>query len=83
MAELPKVIDVPIVVTDASGNKKTLSTLRYVRVINCKDCKHYHEHKWFEINGFGTDIEHVCTFYADGVKVEPDGYCWKAERRES
>ena len=52
------------------------------RFIRCRDCKHYHEHMWVNIGGFGTDIEHVCVFFATGVKVDPDGYCWKAERIE-
>lgn len=55
-------------------------------VVRCRDCKFYEPSRWYESAIFpplGTDIEHVCTFFADGVKVEPDGFCKWASRRES
>ena len=46
-------------------------------IVRCIDCKHYRPQEFVLI----TDIEHVCLFWADGVKVEPDGYCAWGERR--
>lgn len=51
----------------------------FVRVIHCKDCKHYSEHKWVMV----TDVCDVCTFFAGGVKVKPDGFCAWSERKET
>ena len=46
-------------------------------IVRCRDCKHYRPHEFVLI----TDIEHVCLFWAEGVKVAPDGYCAWGERR--
>ena len=54
-------------------------------VVRCRDCKHYESSRWYESVIFpplGTDIEHVCAFFADGAKVSPDGFCAWGERRE-
>lgn len=53
-------------------------------IVRCRDCKHYESSRWYESAIFpplGTDIEHVCVFFADGVKVEPDGFCAWGKRR--
>lgn len=55
-----------------------LAELGYVKVVRCRDCEHYRPHEFVLI----TDIEHVCLFWADGCKVEPDGFCAWAERKE-
>lgn len=47
-------------------------------IVRCRDCKHYREHEWVLI----TDICDVCMFFADGVKVSPDGFCAWGERKE-
>ena len=56
----------------------------YEEIVRCKDCKHYHEHKWFSVSGLriGSDFSDVCMFFSNGVKVEPGGFCKWAERRE-
>ncbi len=41
------------------------------RIVRCRDCKHYREHEFVLI----TDVSDVCLFWAEGVKVEPDGFC--------
>ena len=41
------------------------------QIVRCRDCKHYRPHEFVLI----TDIEHVCLFWANGVKVRPDGFC--------
>ena len=46
-------------------------------IVRCRDCKHYRPHEFVLI----TDIEHVCLFWAEGVKVAPDGFCAWGERR--
>ena len=54
-------------------------------IVRCRDCRHYREHKFFKSTlgmGLGTDISDVCMFFSSGVKVEPDGFCAWAERRE-
>lgn len=49
----------------------------FVRVIRCRDCMHYRDHEFILV----TDVSDVCTFFADGVKVEPDGFCAWGEKR--
>ena len=54
-------------------------------IVRCRDCKHYHKHKWFDIvpgTPLGSDISDVCMFFSNGVKVEPGGFCKWGERRE-
>lgn len=46
-------------------------------IVRCRDCKHYREHEWIIV----TDVSDACLFFADGVKVEPDGFCKWGERR--
>ena len=63
----------------------TLERFGYVKVIRCRDCVHYRKHKWFKVavgTPLGTDISDVCMFFADGCKVEPDGFCAWGERKE-
>ena len=47
-------------------------------IVRCRDCKHYREHEFVLI----TDVSDVCLFWAEGVKVAPDGFCAWGERRE-
>lgn len=57
---------------------------RKEEIVRCRDCRYYREHKFFQSTlgmGLGTDISDVCMFFSDGVKVEPDGFCWKGERK--
>ena len=54
-------------------------------IVRCCDCQYYREHKWFEVvvgTPLGTDISDVCMLFADGCKVEPDGFCAWAKRKE-
>lgn len=46
-------------------------------IVRCRDCKHYRESMFV----VATDVDDVCTFFGDGVKVEPDGFCAWGERR--
>lgn len=49
-------------------------------IVRCRDCKHYREHEFVLI----TDVSDVCLFWADGVKVAPDGFCaWASKRKEA
>ena len=47
------------------------------QIVRCRDCKHYAKHEWVLV----TDVSDVCHFWADGVKVAPDGFCKWGERR--
>lgn len=47
------------------------------RIVRCRDCKHYADHEWV----IATDVSDVCHFWANGVKVEPDGFCKWGERK--
>ena len=58
------------------------------QIVRCRDCKHFTPNKehWLEppkvpfpIIGATCD---TCDFWADGVKVEPDGYCAWGERKD-
>ena len=40
-------------------------------IVRCRDCAYYRDIQWV----ITTDIPDVCTFFSDGVKVEPDGFC--------
>lgn len=53
-------------------------SIKFDEIVRCKDCKHYRESEWV----IATDVSHVCHFFADGVQVEPDGFCAWGERRE-
>lgn len=48
------------------------------RIVRCRDCEYYRDHEWMLV----TDVSDVCHFWADGVKVEPDGFCKWGERKE-
>lgn len=66
-------------------NRLVIDGVRARELVRCRDCRHYREHKFFESTlgmGLGTDINDVCMFFSSGVKVEPDGFCSWAERRE-
>ena len=54
-----------------------LGLIQGEEIVRCRDCKHYRPHEFVLV----TDVEHVCLFWADGVKVSPDGFCAWAERR--
>lgn len=47
-------------------------------IVRCKDCGYYRESQWV----ITTDVPSVCTFFANGVQVEPDGFCKWAKRKQ-
>ena len=58
--------------------------LEVPELVRCRDCKHYRKHKWFEVVvgvPLGTDFSDVCMLFADGCKVEPNGFCAWGERK--
>ena len=73
-----KLMTVSTPVCDADGNQVAEVSTNFAFVIPCRECKHYRKSVWCGI----TDITDACLFFADGVKVEPDGFCaWgEAER---
>lgn len=49
------------------------------RIVRCRDCRYYADHEWV----IATDVSDVCHFWADGVKVEPNGFCkWALPRSQ-
>ena len=72
--------------TDILGVKHSVTSYRRrEEIVRCRDCKHYHKHKWFDIipgTPLGSDMSDVCMFFGGGVKVEPGGFCKWGERRE-
>ena len=68
------------------GNVRILGFLLGEEIVRCRDCEHYRKHKWFKVvvgTPLGTDISDVCMFFADGCKVEPNGFCaWAVKRKE-
>ena len=60
-----------------------VNQLNLQEIVRCRDCKHYRKHKWFEVVvgvPLGTDVSDVCMLFADGCKVEPNGFCAWGER---
>lgn len=54
-------------------------------MINCKDCKYYHEDFWGEVPGLPVPIiiaHEICEKWGGGCKTTPEGYCHFAEERE-
>jgi len=50
------------------------------RIVRCRDCEHYSDHEWI----IATDVSDVCHFWhGEPTKVEPDGFCAWASRKES
>ena len=55
----------------------------FVKVVRCKDCRHYTEDVWKEFGGTPIIVAHqICDFWADGCKTDPNGYCSYGERAE-
>ena len=67
------------------ADELAVTTQGTTEIVRCRDCKHYHKHKWFDIipgTPLGSDMSDVCMFFGGGVKVEPGGFCKWGERRE-
>lgn len=47
-------------------------------IVRCKDCEYYRESQWV----IATDVPDVCTFFSNGVKVRPDGFCKWGKRKK-
>ena len=66
-------IDVNTIITDDTDSD-------YVKVVRCKDCKHYGPAK-FDIDGSTMYCNHPQMFTC--YPIDPDFYCEYAERRET
>lgn len=66
-------------IVSLSGDWASKQGEKLTEIVRCRDCKHYRPHEFVLI----TDIEHVCLFWADGCKVEPNGFCAWGERRDT
>lgn len=55
----------------------------WVKIIRCKDCKHFEYDHPYIIQGIMPVLGHeVCNAWGDGCKTDENGYCFMAERRE-
>ena len=52
-----------------------------VRVVRCKDCKHFELDKPYVIQGIPLLGHEVCNAWGDGCKTDQDGFCFMGERR--
>lgn len=54
-----------------------------IEVVRCKDCRHYEQDVWREVDGVPIIVaHHVCYFWNGACHVKPDGFCSFGERRE-
>ena len=57
--------------------------MKVVRVIQCKECKHFEKNSWANVNGVPLIVAHeICKFWGNGCKTNPEGYCFAGEERE-
>ena len=58
-----------------------LSQSEYVKVVRCRDCKHYDDEPDMESMGekCWRDPNHT----GRSMPTKPDGYCWRGERRDA
>ena len=55
----------------------------YVKVVRCKDCLHYEQDVWKEVDGVPIIVaHHICDFWNGACYVKPDGFCSFGERAE-
>lgn len=52
-----------------------------VKVVRCKDCKHFEYDHPYIIQGIPVLGHEVCNAWGDGCKTDENGYCFMAERR--
>ena len=56
--------------------------VKFVKPINCKDCKYFEYDHFANVGGIPLIVAHeICTRWGNGVKTSEDGYCFLAERR--
>lgn len=61
-------------IKDASGNE-------FVKVVRCRDCKHYYEAENYHPNG--NYVRRCCKYFDTyNDEVEPDGFCAWGEKWE-
>ena len=60
--------------------KKECQIMKTVRVVQCKECKHFEKNSWCKLNGVPIIIAHdICNFWGEGCKTDPNGYCFAGE----
>ena len=54
--------------------------MKTVKVVQCKECKHFELDSMDMINGILLIVAHeICSFWGNGCKTEPEGYCFAGE----
>ena len=57
--------------------------MKNVNVIQCKECKHFQKNSWANFDGIPLIVAHeICTFWGNGCKTNPEGYCFAGEVKE-
>lgn len=52
-------------------------------IVRCKDCRYYVQDFWGKIGGVPIIMAHnCCTFWGNGCKTDPSGYCSFGELAE-
>ena len=58
--------------------------MKFVNVIQCKECKHFQKNSWAKIDGIPLIVAHeVCDFWGRGCKTDSEGYCFAGEMIKS
>lgn len=70
---------VPILV-DWDDIKDYMAKSDIVKVVRCKDCKHFEYNHPYIIQGIPILGHEVCNAWGDGCKTDENGYCFMAER---
>lgn len=52
-----------------------------VKVVRCKDCKHYELDSWAKVNGIPLIVAHnICKRWGEGCKTDENGFCFMGEK---
>ena len=55
----------------------------FVQVVRCKDCRHFHYNKVYEVDGIPIIMGNlVCDKWGNGCRTAENGWCYLGERRE-
>lgn len=58
-------------------------TVDAVEVVRCKDCRHFHYNKVYEVDGIPLIMGNlVCDKWGNGCRTAENGWCYLGERRE-
>lgn len=69
---------------DIEALSEEIEKAGYVKVVRCKDCKHYQVFQWYEDEGIYEceNLHHKFIWSCDYARPESEFYCAMGERRE-